>query len=101
MIITHISDLHFGPQHRKESFAQVVKEINKLKPEAVVIAGDLTENGLLSEYKSAKQGIARFDCKIKVALAGNHDYKLRALRYQELMTKDATESLAVTPTLLL
>ncbi|MBM3897352.1 MAG: metallophosphoesterase [Thaumarchaeota archaeon] len=75
MIIAHISDLHFGPQHRKESFAQAVKEINKLKPDAIVITGDLTENGLLREYKSAKQGIVKFDCKIKVALSGNHDYR--------------------------
>ena len=75
MIIAHISDLHFGPQHRKESFAKAVKEINNLNPEAMVITGDLTENGLLTEYKSARQGIAKFDCKIKVTLAGNHDYR--------------------------
>lgn len=75
MIIAHISDLHFGPQHRKESFAQAVKEVNKLKPDAIVITGDLTENGLLKEFKAAKQGIAKFDCDIKVTISGNHDYR--------------------------
>jgi len=75
MIIAHVSDLHFGPQHRKGFFAEAVKEINKLKPDAIVITGDLTENGLLNEYKAAKQGIAKFDCKIKVTLSGNHDYR--------------------------
>ena len=75
MIIAHISDLHFGPQHRKEFFARAVNEINKFKPDAVVITGDLTENGLLTEYKAAKQGIAKLDCKTKVILSGNHDYR--------------------------
>lgn len=75
MIIAHISDLHFGPQHRKEIFAQAVNEINDIEPDVIVITGDLTENGLLKEYRAAKQGVAKFDCKVKVAMSGNHDYR--------------------------
>ncbi len=75
MIIAHISDLHFGPQHKRATFAQAVKEINRLKPDAIVITGDLTENGLLKEFRAAQQGIAKLNCDVKVTMSGNHDYR--------------------------
>lgn len=46
MLLAHISDAHYGPMFNREIFEAAVKEINKISPDAVVVTGDLTENGL-------------------------------------------------------
>ncbi len=53
----------------------MVKSINGLSPDIVVITGDLTENGFSAEYDGAKQFIDRIECKNKVLVPGNHDSK--------------------------
>jgi len=42
MKIIHLSDIHVGSQFREKVFDQVIKEVNQLKPDAIVITGDLT-----------------------------------------------------------
>jgi Icc protein len=49
MSIVQISDIHFGPMLNRESFRIAVKEINEMNPDAVLVAGDLTENGIIPE----------------------------------------------------
>ena len=49
MEIVQLSDLHIGAQFREEVFGNVIDEINSLKPEAVVITGDLTNEGLIEQ----------------------------------------------------
>lgn len=51
----------------------MVENINKNSPDIVVVTGDLTENGLASEYNGAKNFIDRIDCKNKIIVPGNHD----------------------------
>ena len=38
-------------------------------------SGDLTENGLVSQYRSAKHAIDTIKCKKRVFCSGNHDYR--------------------------
>jgi len=71
----HISDLHCGPEFQSQVFEQAVKEINNLEPDVLVVSGDLTENGLISQYRQAKQELDKFECKRKVICSGNHDYR--------------------------
>jgi len=51
----------------------MLESINLLKPELIVITGDLTENGFFAEYEGVKRFIDRIECKNKVIVPGNHD----------------------------
>jgi len=51
MLIVQISDVHCGPMFNKETFCTAIKEINAMSPDAVVVTGDLTEEGIQSEFK--------------------------------------------------
>lgn len=53
----------------------MLRSINQLNPDIVVITGDLTENGFLAEYYGVKKFIDRIACKDKVLVPGNHDSK--------------------------
>ena len=75
MMFVQLSDIHVGPQFRKDVFEKAVEEVNKLDPDAVLITGDLTENGMLSEYERAKEHIKKLKCKNIIVLSGNHDYR--------------------------
>ena len=51
MLIVQLSDIHVGSQFQDSVFAQVLKEVNELNPDVVVITGDLTNEGLIKEYE--------------------------------------------------
>lgn len=75
MLIAHISDLHCGHEFQPSVFAQAAKEINSLDPDVVVVTGDLTNDGLLSQYREAKKRLDILRCKNLVVTSGNHDYR--------------------------
>lgn len=75
MIIVQISDIHCGPQFRKEIFDEAIKEINTLEPDCMIITGDLTEEGLVKQYQQAKDNINRIKVNEIVVCSGNHDYR--------------------------
>ena len=63
MIIAHLSDMHVGSQFQPDVFDILLEEINSiLKPDAVVITGDLTNQGLVKVFsEECKRGfISRF-----------------------------------------
>jgi 3',5'-cyclic AMP phosphodiesterase CpdA len=70
-----VSDIHCGPEFQKPIFESAVDEINDLEPDVLVVSGDLTENGLLSQYRGARQLIDSINCKTRVICSGNHDYR--------------------------
>ena len=61
MEIVQLSDIHVGSQFRDEMFEKVIDEVNSLKPEAVVITGDLTNEGLVDQYEKCKNLISQID----------------------------------------
>jgi len=72
--IVHLSDIHItSPYFIPKMYNDVVREINDIKPDIVVITGDLTNEGRLIEYKEADRCIKRIKCKNIVILPGNHD----------------------------
>ena len=75
LIIAHISDIHCGPEFQRNVFETAADEINNLEPDALVVTGDLTENGLLSQYRLAREVIGLIKCQKKVICSGNHDYR--------------------------
>lgn len=71
--IAHISDVHAGEitfQH--EVMARVIQSINSMRPDLVVIAGDLTAAGYEDEYVEAAGILAQIEPP-KVVIPGNHD----------------------------
>ena len=75
MEIVQLSDLHIGAQFREEVFGNVIDEINSLKPEAVVITGDLTNEGLIEQYEKCKNLVSQIKTEKIIAISGNHDYR--------------------------
>ena len=59
MEIVQLSDVHFGAQFRSEIFDKVIDEVNDLSPDAVIITGDLTNEGLKEEYEGCKELISK------------------------------------------
>jgi Icc protein len=74
MKIAHISDIHFnyGTDFNEKVYQKAVKIVNKINPDLVFISGDLTTDGLLSEYDLAKEKIKEIKNEILV-VPGNHD----------------------------
>lgn len=75
MLIVQISDIHVGPEFREETFQTGVDEINEQRPDILLVTGDLTENGLLSQYERAAELVKSFKCRSKIYTSGNHDYR--------------------------
>ena len=59
MKIVQLSDVHFGSQFRNDVFEQVIDEVNELSPDAVIITGDLTNEGLKEEYEGCKELVSK------------------------------------------
>jgi len=75
MKIVQISDLHVGSQFLQEKFDILIDEVNEINPDVIVITGDLTNEGLMSEYKQCKSLLTRFNTKKMIIISGNHDYR--------------------------
>ena len=76
MKIVQISDLHIGGLFKQDAFNTIVKEVNDdLKPDVIIISGDLTDDGLLFQFEQARKEIDRFNCPNLIVFPGNHDYR--------------------------
>jgi len=75
MLLAQISDVHCGPMLRKESLRTATKEVNALSPDVVLVTGDLTENGLISEFEAAAKELKRLKTEKIIYVSGNHDYR--------------------------
>ena len=75
MTLVQLSDLHIGSQFQPKVFDKVIQEVNQLEPNAVIITGDLTNEGLVKEYEQARQLISKIKTEKIIAISGNHDYR--------------------------
>ncbi len=75
MEIVQLSDIHVGSQFRGEIFENVIDEVNALKPDIVVITGDLTNEGLIGEYEKCKDLVSKLNVDKIISISGNHDYR--------------------------
>lgn len=79
-IIAHISDLHVSDSDfDEELFIDAVAEINSLKPDMIILTGDLTNNGYYTQFQQASKYLEMFENPL-FAVPGNHD--VRNLGYQ-------------------
>lgn len=74
--LVHLSDTHISPygQFVEKAFDEAVKQINNLDPPPNVIlhTGDLTDNGVLSDYEYALEKMDLIEGN-PVIVPGNHD----------------------------
>lgn len=86
IVIAHISDLHCGSQYHIPSLAsRVIDEVNQLRPDVVVVTGDLTDMGFRAEFTKAHSLIEHLECERKMVLAGNHDARnVGEVHFEEL-----------------
>jgi Icc protein len=76
MRIIQISDLHVGGLFKQVAFDTLVSEVNNdLKPDLIIVSGDLTDDGLIFQFEKAKEEIERFNCPNLIVFPGNHDYR--------------------------
>jgi len=76
VIIAHLSDLHFGmPEYVEELGDNVLKKIKEIRPELIVITGDITNCGYLEDYERAKKFIDSLESERKLIVPGNHDVR--------------------------
>jgi 3',5'-cyclic AMP phosphodiesterase CpdA len=86
--IAHISDFHCSKaKHGKTGFnaeklSTCITEVNKLKPNVVVITGDLTMFGFKYEYQMAKKYLAKLKSEI-ILIPGNHDSRYCGYEYYD------------------
>jgi predicted MPP superfamily phosphohydrolase len=72
--IAQISDLHVGPTIREKEVRRVIEQTNALKPDLIVITGDLVD-GTPRELGHIVAELARLQARHGVVfITGNHEY---------------------------
>ncbi|MBI1359975.1 MAG: metallophosphoesterase [Alphaproteobacteria bacterium] len=69
--LLHLSDLHFGAED-VEALAQVYAFADRVRPDAVIVSGDLTQTGARREFEAARIWLKQIAGRAIVA-PGNHD----------------------------
>src|SRR3954467_6450669 len=76
MRFIQISDLHIGGLFKQDAFDTLVDEINNdLKPDVLIVSGDLTDDGLVFQFEKAKEELSKLKCNNLIIFPGNHDYR--------------------------
>lgn len=70
--LLHLSDVHFGPPHRRDASDAVLRLAESLDPDLVVISGDLTQRAKPAQFREARAWLDRFTVPT-LAVPGNHD----------------------------
>jgi 3',5'-cyclic AMP phosphodiesterase CpdA len=72
--IVHLSDLHFGRVDPR-LVAPLVRTVETVAPDLVVVSGDLTQRARRSQFRQARAFLDRLRCPLLV-VPGNHDVPL-------------------------
>jgi len=74
MRIIHISDLHFG-MHNPAIIEPFLEDLALLKPEQIIISGDVTQRALQEQYEQLQLFLKRLPAPFLI-VPGNHDIPL-------------------------
>ncbi|NHM29296.1 metallophosphoesterase [Neobacillus terrae] len=73
--IVQISDLHLGHFYSKKNLSDLVKRVNRLKPDILCFTGDLVEDGI-EMLEECTPLLQKFRAPLgKFAIVGNHDFR--------------------------
>ncbi len=74
MKIAHVSDLHLTSPNFVEAWGiNLIDLLEDIKPDVLLITGDLTNEGYAHEYDLAEQFLGKIKTKSKIIIPGNHD----------------------------
>lgn len=99
--IAHISDLHFG-RTNPQMVESLRRHLVKLRPDLVVVSGDLTQRAKPSEFEQARAFLDSIP-KPQIVVPGNHDIALynpygrfveRLRRYRTFIAEDVEPTFA-------
>jgi 3',5'-cyclic-AMP phosphodiesterase len=108
LTIAQISDLHCGePTFQPEVMRSIVDRVNRMAPDVIVVAGDLTAAGYEWEFEEAAQWLRQLEAP-KIVIPGNHDsrnvgyihfrhfFGERFSRFQQAFDEERAERLRTT-----
>ena len=76
LTIAQLSDIHCGhPLFDGDLLEHALDEILDLRPDLVVVAGDLTSEGYAPQFRQAKRYLDRLSSLEMVVIPGNHDLR--------------------------
>lgn len=77
--IAHLSDIHFDEDLNVKNFKKIIKDVNKKKPDIIVITGDLLSDTISEEKSEDLISILNTleATSGKYIIDGNHDYKYK------------------------
>ncbi len=74
MKLAHISDIHIGSNHFVSNLLnRAIVEINEIKPDVILVSGDITNDGFRQQYSAAYAFLGNLECKNISVIPGNHD----------------------------
>lgn len=74
-VIIHLSDLHFGRKFVGHLADLILHDILDEQPDLVIVSGDWTLRGLVSEYQEARDYLQKLPSPV-FTIPGNHDQPL-------------------------
>lgn len=74
--LLHASDLHFGRPHFPDAARALEREIERLDPDVIVLAGDFTQRAKVAEFQAARAFLKSLPDIPTVVVPGNHDVPL-------------------------
>lgn len=77
--IVQLSDIHIGKFYNITRFLRIIKIVNQLAPDFVLITGDLIDNAhTFNHYQYLSQALSKIEARYaKVSSLGNHEAKYR------------------------
>jgi 3',5'-cyclic AMP phosphodiesterase CpdA len=73
-VIAHVSDLHFG-RHDEAAAEHLLADISEVRPDLVVVTGDLTQRARHRQFAAARAFLERLPRPV-IVIPGNHDVPL-------------------------
>ena len=80
--IVHLSDIHYGSTINEKELNNIVDKINEIKPDIVVLTGDLIDDRLSFDKDKIINCLSKIEANLgKYAISGNHDLPIDDYNY--------------------
>ncbi len=80
--IVHLSDIHYGSTISEKELNNIVDKINEIKPDIVVLTGDLIDDRLSFDKDKIINCLSKIEANLgKYAISGNHDLPIDDYNY--------------------